>query len=550
MKKILFIIAIFFSLKSYSQNITVAGYDSTNGHEGKKYVLKPTYTQWPATNPNDTTVGYDLTVLDSLLHLFIDTGSALRNNVTLVYDSVNRKWVAGVGAGVDTSLLLHKAGTETITGNKTISNYLDMGGAYAYRINGNNGMSNPTTGTWFFGESGNNTVTGQNNLSGGYQSLLSVSSGGNNTNWGAFGLRSTTTGINNTNTGYYGLYSNTTGGYNSNYGFQGLRLGTTPSYNDNSGYQGLYHSSGLYNTNSGSNGLWSIASNGYATNNGAYGLYSNTAAENTNLGAYGLYSSVTGTGNVNGGAYGLYTTTGYGNTNFGSHGQQFANTGNGNTTVGDSVLVKLNYDISNGNGQPITSLISGNTYKINTVGTSNFTLVGASANTVGTTFTATGTGTGSGTVVSYGGSNNTVIGYKTAAFIYEASSNTIIGANISGLTNGLSKNIILSDGDGNIRIRTTSIGVTSFFKGADVASASAITPTGNLFHVTGTTTITSITATNVIAGATIKIIFDGVLTFTDGSNLKLAGDFVTTADDTITLTYDGTNFYETGRSVN
>jgi hypothetical protein len=87
-------------------------------------------------------------------------------------------------------------------------------------------------------------------------------------------------------------------------------------------------------------------------------------------------------------------------------------------------------------------------------------------------------------------------------------------------------------------------------KGAAVASAAAIVPTGSCFHVTGTTTITSITATNVPAGAILTIIFDGALTFTDGSNLKLAGNFVTTADDTITLRYDGTNFYEMSRSVN
>ncbi|HXS58992.1 MAG TPA: glycosyl hydrolase family 28-related protein [Hanamia sp.] len=86
--------------------------------------------------------------------------------------------------------------------------------------------------------------------------------------------------------------------------------------------------------------------------------------------------------------------------------------------------------------------------------------------------------------------------------------------------------------------------------GASVASASAITPTGNTFHVTGTTTITSITATNVKAGSVITIIFDGSLTFTDGNNLKLAGNFTTSADATITLRYDGTNFYEMSRSIN
>jgi hypothetical protein len=86
--------------------------------------------------------------------------------------------------------------------------------------------------------------------------------------------------------------------------------------------------------------------------------------------------------------------------------------------------------------------------------------------------------------------------------------------------------------------------------GASVASASAIVPTGNTFHVTGTTAITSITATNVKAGQIITIIFDGALTFTDGNNLKLAGNFTTSADATITLRYDGTNFYEMSRSIN
>lgn len=93
-------------------------------------------------------------------------------------------------------------------------------------------------------------------------------------------------------------------------------------------------------------------------------------------------------------------------------------------------------------------------------------------------------------------------------------------------------------------------GLTSLFKGANVASAATITPTGNSFHVTGTTTITSVSGTGITAGTIIVIIFDGALTFTDGSNLKLAGDFVTTADDTITLVYDGTNWHEVCRSVN
>ena len=88
-----------------------------------------------------------------------------------------------------------------------------------------------------------------------------------------------------------------------------------------------------------------------------------------------------------------------------------------------------------------------------------------------------------------------------------------------------------------------------------IASAAALLlPTiGNVFRVTGTTTITSIAPLLLDSnhdGREITLIFAGALTLTDGSNLKLAGNFVTTADDTITLVGDGTNWYEKSRSAN
>lgn len=105
---------------------------------------------------------------------------------------------------------------------------------------------------------------------------------------------------------------------------------------------------------------------------------------------------------------------------------------------------------------------------------------------------------------------------------------------------------------GVLRVTNGSTGVGVLLGGGTaVASAAAMpVPTGNVFHVTGTTNITSITSTNFVAGTVITLIFDGILTFTDGNNLKLAGNFVTTADDTITLAYDGTNWYEVARAVN
>ena len=89
-------------------------------------------------------------------------------------------------------------------------------------------------------------------------------------------------------------------------------------------------------------------------------------------------------------------------------------------------------------------------------------------------------------------------------------------------------------------------------KGSNVTSAATATlGVGNLFHVTGTTSITTLnTCDSTTSGLTVTLIFDDVLTFTDGNNLKLAGNMTTSADDTITLACDGSNFYEIARSVN
>lgn len=83
-----------------------------------------------------------------------------------------------------------------------------------------------------------------------------------------------------------------------------------------------------------------------------------------------------------------------------------------------------------------------------------------------------------------------------------------------------------------------------------VASAATVTLPDNAdtFLITGTTNITSVTASR--AGREVTLVFASTPTFTDGSNLKLSADLVATADDSITLLCDGTNWVETGRSVN
>lgn len=86
-----------------------------------------------------------------------------------------------------------------------------------------------------------------------------------------------------------------------------------------------------------------------------------------------------------------------------------------------------------------------------------------------------------------------------------------------------------------------------------VASAGTLTlPTvGEMFSVTGSTTVTTITAS--WAGRRVVLVWAASATFdvTDGSNLKLATSLTTAvADSTLDLICDGTNWYELGRSVN
>jgi hypothetical protein len=85
-----------------------------------------------------------------------------------------------------------------------------------------------------------------------------------------------------------------------------------------------------------------------------------------------------------------------------------------------------------------------------------------------------------------------------------------------------------------------------------VASAASITaPQDNdIIPITGTTNIDTVTATGQV-GRTITLVFDGVLTVNDGTgNLALAGNFTTSSGDTLTLTCNGTTWYEVARSVN
>jgi hypothetical protein len=98
------------------------------------------------------------------------------------------------------------------------------------------------------------------------------------------------------------------------------------------------------------------------------------------------------------------------------------------------------------------------------------------------------------------------------------------------------------------RIAALEAGVATV--GTNLASAATLVlpATGRYFQVTGTTNITAITP--LTAGRLVVLRFAGILTVSDAGTIKLSAAFVTSADDTLTLICDGTNWYEIARAAN
>lgn len=85
---------------------------------------------------------------------------------------------------------------------------------------------------------------------------------------------------------------------------------------------------------------------------------------------------------------------------------------------------------------------------------------------------------------------------------------------------------------------------------ADTVGTPLSLPNGSdeYFRVSGTTAITNIAARR--PKRRVTLIFTGTAQLTDGSNLKLNGDFTGGADRSISLVCDGTNWIELARSIN
>jgi hypothetical protein len=144
---------------------------------------------------------------------------------------------------------------------------------------------------------------------------------------------------------------------------------------------------------------------------------------------------------------------------------------NYNTAIGTQAAESL---ISSRNA---TILTPGNSYTITSIGTTDFTLIGAASNTVGLTFTATGPGTGTGQASSNMPSDfNTVVGATSGATFYEGQNNTIVGARIQG-DYYMNNTVLLGDGAGNVRYKSDANGANFLNGSVKISDTPATAPT-------------------------------------------------------------------------
>lgn len=223
---------------------------------------------------------------------------------------------------------------------------------------------------------GNNVLskntTGNGNTGIGYQSLLNNTTGVNMTAIGYETLRNNTTGFNNTANGFVALQSNTTGSNNTGIGYNSLQVNTTASNNTGLGYASLaFNTTGSSNTALGSSSSYYNLTGSFNTSIGHQSLLTNLASNNIGIGYFAL----------------------------------------GNTT---------NTDAGN--------FVIGTTYKIISVGSTDFTLIGSPDNNSGTNFVATGVGSGSGIArAMVTGVRNLSIGNNTLSKNTTGYYNTVVG---------------------------------------------------------------------------------------------------------------------------
>ena len=256
---------------------------------------------------------------------------------------------------------------------------------------------------------------------------------------------------------------------------------------------------------------------------------------NVAVGSNALSALVTGDDNVAVGAYALDNVTGADNVGVGSGSLgNSVNSASQNVGLGSDSLTNLasaayntaiGHEAGNVLGDVLvaTALVSGVNYTIQTLGTTDFTLIGAGSNSVGVSFTATGAGSGTGTA-SANANYNTFVGHQAGDVIVGGSKNSILGR-FDGNQNTIDirnsdNNIVLSDGDGNPRLAYVSANTELVIneQSADVDFRVESNNNANAFFVEGPTGHIGMGVLPTTSYGNALQIHD---TGTDGANLRL-----------------------------
>jgi len=166
---------------------------------------------------------------------------------------------------------------------------------------------------------------------------------------------------------------------------------------------------------------------GYEAGNSGSGSSTNAADNNTAVGYQAFYSNTTGSYNSAQGVNSLYNS---------------------------------------GSTRTAGSFITGVSYKVISIGSTDFTLIGGS-NSVGTSFTATGPGSGTGTASS-NSSNNIAVGVDAGRYItgstelYAPSNSTFLGQNTKALADGGTNETVIGylaigNGSNSVTLGNTSV---------------------------------------------------------------------------------------------
>jgi hypothetical protein len=382
------------------------------------------------------------------------------------------------------SLFLHNFGTSNTFIGINSGNLILTG-------NGNSGLgfnslSNITTGSDNIAVGKNallNNTAGNGNIAIGNNVLFS-GIGGANIGIGLNSLSSTVFGNSNIGIGVRALANNTSAVNSIAIGTDALGFGSSANVNIGIGVRSLYNTIGNYNIALGveASTLGINTSNTLAI--GEHSLYNNLSSNNLGMGYYALGSSTS-------------------------------------TTAG--------------------SFVTGTTYQILSIGSTNFTLIGAASNTVGLNFVATGAGTGTGQALAMiTGGNNVAIGNNSLSKNTTGIRNTAIG--VSALNNNTwgddnlaigQNSLVNSFSSRNLAIGTRGLELNNFGQEniaiGTLAGVNNYSGDNNIYI--GVCAKSSITATSIVIGRVYEIRTIGTTNFTlyGAANNSIGTIFTATA---------------------